>query len=967
MAEAEQTTTNTPAVAPDTVLLPDSDSGESRSPGLKSGEVWNGRFLIHSVLGEGAAAVVYKATHIQLNLPMALKVLRPGHSQNAMKRFMREARLLSAFSHVNVVTLHSFGQEEQGLSFMALEFIEGPDLGQVIADEKFLEPSRAAMIARQICQALEAASVAEIVHRDLKPANIILSNQRGRGEHVKVIDFGIARTNNPQFQLDQSVTTAGFKGDSPAYMSPEQCDGRSVDARSDIYSVGCLLYEMVCGVPPFQDKSVLALMTAHVTQVVDSVPAQMEIPLSLRNIILKCLSKDPSARYQSAAELDSALAAINWDTMKMVKGAGQGSPGTSSLMKTLVKTLVCAIIIAALVVTVLQRQTPEPMNFRKTAVSGKGLFSKFLESRMTVVNFPVSERIVYYNQWLDKYGSEESLDCARAHFGLGQDLQTFGSTAGATEHYALASAIYRKAIADKRTEVGDLLDSYRDLGSILQLSGDKKGALVTYQQGLQKLGEKLSPLRKAHLHSSIAMAAIESRESNLAVENAKLACNFYAQAGRNGSDAGNAMLLYATSLALSGHRNHALAVVRQAEELMDQDWQASSKVGWLEAVARTYFDMGAFDQAAAKWQEAQEMGGSYSSSNAVHHLHSLIRQEKWNAARKAFNNILNRADGSSAADTWTALALVAASHDLLSDPKAVHAAVSAALAQQPDDPSERSACMRQMIAAAWVLRAGKNRSDEVKRILDAVFVLLEKDDLSVQDAKIPPSAESFLTVMNALLSNGEYDRAVKACASVQKSSRQKFSDADRALLDLTYACALRFSGRKDEATQSAQVVLAGKNSCEIYLLAAVAQYDHNDSHFKVLIAQATNSALRLKKEEIKSVLPKFAQLNLWALVHGDNELAEKLSESARLVARTTGGVTEIDTLNMLAGNYLFIGQYEKATNAFSETYRLESSLQGSLERRLGLLEVILTCARLVKNEELVQKYENLKKNVSKQN
>lgn len=586
---------------------------------------------------------------------------------------------------------------------------------------------------------------------------------------------------------------------------------------------------------------------------------------------------------------------------------------------------------------------------------------------MTVINFPVSERIVYYNHWLDKYGSEKVLDCARAHFGLGQDLQTFGSTVGATEQYALAAAIYREAIADKSMEVGDLLDSYRDLGSILQLSGDKKGALAVCQQGLQRLAGKLSPLRQAHLHSSIAMAAIELRDSNLAVDNAKLACNFYAQAGKNGSDAGNAMLLYATSLALRGHRKHALAVVKQAEELMDEDWQTSTKVSWLGAVARTYFGMGAFDQAAAKWHEAQEMGGSYSSSIAVQHLQCLIRQEKWNAARKAFSSMLNRADGYSAADTWTALALVVASHDLLSDPKDVHAAVSTALAQQPDDPAERSVCIRQMLATARILRSKLNRSDEVKRVLDAVFKLLEKEDTSIQNAKIPPSAESFLTVMNALLSHGEYDRAAKACERMRKVSNQKFSDTDRALLELTYACALRFGGRAVEAQQIARGPLADNNSCEISLLAAVALYEHNDSHYKVLIAQATNSALRLKREEVNSVLPKIAQLNLWALVHGDNELADKLSECARLVARTTGGVTEIDTLNALASNYVFVGQYESALYTFIEEYRLESNVQGPLEGRLAALEDILTCARLVKNKDLVQKYENLKKDALMQN
>lgn len=970
MAETDQTTSNSPSVAPDTVLA-DSALVDSQSPGLRPGDVWNGRFRIEGVLAEGATAVVYKATHVQLNAPMALKVLRPGQSPSALKRFMREARLLSAFSHANVVTLHSFGQEARGLSFMALEFIEGPNLAQVIADEKFLEPGRAATIARQICQALEAASVAEIVHRDLKPANIILSCQLGRGEHVKVIDFGVARANNPRFQLDQTVTTTGFKGDSPAYMSPEQCDGRPVDARSDIYSVGCLLYEMVCGVPPFQEKSVLALMTAQVNQIVDSVPAQTKIPLSFRSIILKCLSKDPAARYQSAAELDAALAAINWDTMRMVQGAGQDAGRTSrSWMKALVPVLVCAIIVVPLAVMLVRRSKPETMNFHRTSVTGKGLVSKFLESRMVVVNFPVSERVTYYNNWLDKYGSENTLDCAGAHFGLGQDLQAIGATAGATEQYALAAAIYRQFIADqgRTTELSELYDSYRELGSILQLSGDKKGAIALYQQALQALGGKLSELRKAHLYSSIAMAAIESREYKLAEDSAKLACNFYAQAKRNGSDAGSAMLLYATSRALNGHHKHALAIVKQAEEFMDEDWQIGTKVNWLSAVARTYFEMADFEKAAAKWKEAQETGGSYSSQLAVQHLRALIRQRKWNAARKAFNNILNRADASSASDTWAALCLAGTNTELLSDPKDVRDAVSSALAHQPNDPVDGADCIQKMIAAARILSANPTlQRAESKRILDAASSLLEKDDTSDQYIRGASSPEAHVTLINALLYHGEIDRAVRACERVRKSFREKVSDTDRALLDLTYACALKISGRKIEAKRIADGVLTGNKSCQILFMAAVAIYDPSDSRYKVLIAQATNNALKLKNEQGKSVLPRIAQLNLLALVHGDNELAEKLFESARLIGRTIGGITEMDTLNCFADNYMFVGQYENAMNAFIEEYQLEVSSPGHRERRLALLERILVCARLAKKEDIAKKYQSLKMDAVAQN
>ncbi len=275
--------------------------------GLRPGTVLANRYEVKEVLGIGGMGVVYRAFDRELQEPVAIKTLRPeamvGDSV-ALERFKQEIRLARRIAHRNVVRTYDLG-EVNGMYYLTMEYVEGTSLKQLISSRGRLPVPVALTIGKQLCRALEVAHQQGVIHRDIKPQNIVVEPSG----FLKVMDFGIARLANPP--KGKGLTEAGMSIGTPDYMSPEQLSGMELDARSDLYAAGVVLFECVTGRVPFEGDTTWALVAKHLEEAPpDPRTLNPEVPEVLARVVLKAMAKQPEERYQSAAELHDALAAI---------------------------------------------------------------------------------------------------------------------------------------------------------------------------------------------------------------------------------------------------------------------------------------------------------------------------------------------------------------------------------------------------------------------------------------------------------------------------------------------------------------------------------------------------------------------------------------------------------------------------------------------------------------------------------
>jgi eukaryotic-like serine/threonine-protein kinase len=276
-----------------------------------------GGYQITGILGEGGMGKVYIGEHELLGRRAAIKVLLPEYSndQEVVNRFFNEAKAATAIRHPGIVKVYDFGYQEDGSAYIAMEFMEGEPLDVRLQRMGWLPVEQALRLAGQMASALAAAHQHRIVHRDLKPANVFVVSdpQVAGGERAKLLDFGIAKFSQPD-DPDAKQTRAGAILGSPQYMAPEQIRGsRDVDARADLYSLGCILFQMLCGRPPFDGggNGAMAVMASHLDDP-PPMPSSLraDVPREVEALILYLLAKDPAHRYQSAAEVGMAIAAI---------------------------------------------------------------------------------------------------------------------------------------------------------------------------------------------------------------------------------------------------------------------------------------------------------------------------------------------------------------------------------------------------------------------------------------------------------------------------------------------------------------------------------------------------------------------------------------------------------------------------------------------------------------------------------
>jgi serine/threonine protein kinase/formylglycine-generating enzyme required for sulfatase activity len=266
----------------------------------------DGKYLIEAVIGRGGMGVVYRARHANFNRLFAIKILKSEmvNDPQAVKRFRNEANAAGAIRHPNAIAITDFNITSDGLAYLVMDYVEGRSLREILKKEGALPFDRTVKLSSQVCEAVGAAHRKGIIHRDLKPDNIMVENiEDSYEEMVHVLDFGIAKlSQNPAYS--ENITVGGAILGSPYYMSPEQCDGRQLDPRSDIYSVGIILYEMLTGKVPFRAQTPWGLVKMHCSTMPQPLRVHRpDILPRLEETVLRALSKDPNDRQQSALDL----------------------------------------------------------------------------------------------------------------------------------------------------------------------------------------------------------------------------------------------------------------------------------------------------------------------------------------------------------------------------------------------------------------------------------------------------------------------------------------------------------------------------------------------------------------------------------------------------------------------------------------------------------------------------------------
>lgn len=269
------------------------------------------RYEIEALIGSGGTSIVYRALHLQLRRTVAIKMLK-AHlvtDEESKKRFEQEARAVSCLTHPNVVAVYDVGVTKYGEPYIVMEHLQGGSLAELVGREGKIPYERALPIFVKACSALWHAHKKDVIHRDVKPSNIMIVPTDDDEEFVKIVDFGLAKLRSLTGEF-QRLTKTGEVFGSPVYMSPEQCTGKKLDQRTDIYSMGVVMYEALAGRPPFKERSTIETIRKQIKEPApkfSEVDETLHVPENLEKIILRCLAKNPEERYQTMEVLRDDL------------------------------------------------------------------------------------------------------------------------------------------------------------------------------------------------------------------------------------------------------------------------------------------------------------------------------------------------------------------------------------------------------------------------------------------------------------------------------------------------------------------------------------------------------------------------------------------------------------------------------------------------------------------------------------
>jgi serine/threonine-protein kinase len=306
-------------------------SKSTGAPDPLIGRSINDRFKVTALIARGGMGKVYRAEQAPLGRLCAIKVLNPNyageHDPEFHKRFFLEASIASKLTHPNTVTIFDYGRTDDDIYYMAMEYLEGVTLHRAIREAGHFPEERAAHIARQICRALREAHSLGVIHRDLKPANIFLVQHGDESDFVKVLDFGLVK--NVSDTKTEELTQTGLFMGSPKYMAPEQIRGDKVDARTDIYALGIIMYEMLAGKVPFDRPNSVNILMAHVNEEAPAIRAMnpnAQLSPELEQTVMRCMAKDPEQRFRSMDEVLAALKRVGGSALTATIG-GVGATG----------------------------------------------------------------------------------------------------------------------------------------------------------------------------------------------------------------------------------------------------------------------------------------------------------------------------------------------------------------------------------------------------------------------------------------------------------------------------------------------------------------------------------------------------------------------------------------------------------------------------------------------------------------
>jgi len=282
---------------------------------LSPGSVIAGKYEIVSILGTGGMSVVYRARDRVIGRDVALKMLSSARmaDEKSVRRFQQEGTAVGRLNHPNIVSVHDFGVLDTGEPFLVMDFAEGKTVADLLAFSGRFSPLRAMRLVENVLDALVHAHEKGVVHRDLKPGNIILATSSDGDESAKVFDFGIAKLMPQADSVGHDLTQTGEVFGSPLYMSPEQCLGKSLDGRSDIYSLGCIIFEAIAGHPPHQGETTVETIIKHVQEpapLLSKICSGSAVPPALDNLVARALAKNPHDRYQDVREMRNAVSSL---------------------------------------------------------------------------------------------------------------------------------------------------------------------------------------------------------------------------------------------------------------------------------------------------------------------------------------------------------------------------------------------------------------------------------------------------------------------------------------------------------------------------------------------------------------------------------------------------------------------------------------------------------------------------------